>query len=465
MMWKSTVITLAQQTNVYCVDAKKHLLTIAMLRVWDMKLAMWECLPEAIEKLERAAFAIGSDDAIRFDECTRSIQPIRNVLQTECLKNIQRQSIVKQIETHRKCCKWLQNLIYDFNLKTLQERNDDEFITCILEKDDGLDLTFCIDTESMESSITLSITQFNKSKKEANQVILLCNVDDSSSLLNILSASFKAAGASILHNKFQLPISDQDLLSDQSKEVFKEKISLVLTAIASFDWNSHTFNIRTITLPQTHQYQKEIEILLADLISKISSSAVKYSKSKNNALVVHELLHTLNNTINNLRKTQRGEINTNALKTISSETDNKAKTFKQISSLRSEIINEITKHWKTSLLDRKLLKRVLQLPMEVSNTIPFVFKEIQNIAQTQQVEMDKKFETQIQLIDSINHLVTVFVNEACSVAMKNDSINTHCRAQTELRISLCKVFEVVDQKSRRGETKPIPNSSMNKRRL
>ena len=490
LMWKSTIITLEQQTNVYCVDAKKGLLTIAQLRAWDMKLAMWECLPEAIEKLERAACAIGSDDTVRFDECTRQIQSIRNVLQTECLKNIQRQSTVKQIETHGKCCQWLQNLIYDSsaghfisleyalsesfniflenfevneidsplsliwlglfftpiaksiptkvyvriinsNLKTLQERNDEEFISCVLEKDGGLDLTFCIDTESMESSITLSITQFNKSKKEANQAILLSNVDDSSLLLGILSAPFKAVGASISQKEFQLPISDQNLLSGQSKEVFKEKISLMLTAIASFDWNSHTFNVQTITLQQTHQYQKEMETLLADLLSKISSSAVKYSNSKNNASVVHELLHTLNNTINNLRKTQRGEMNNNALKTISSEIDNKAKTFKQISSVRSEIINEVIKHWKTSILDRKLLKRVLQLPMEVSNTIPFVFKEIQNIVQTQEVKMDKKLETQIQLIDSINHLVTVFVNKACLIAMKNDSIKIHSQSQTE----------------------------------
>ncbi|CAF1634116.1 unnamed protein product [Rotaria magnacalcarata] len=469
LMWKSNVITLEQQANVYCVDAKKGLLTIALLRVWDMKLAMWECLPEAIEKLERAAFAIGSDDAIRYEECTRSIKSIGNVLQTECLKNIQRQSMLKQIESHRKCCEWLQNLIYDsstghfisleyalsenFNIflenfeaneidsplsliwlglfftSIAKKGNDQAFIDWVLEKDDGLDLTFCIDTESMESNITLSITQFNKSKKEANQVVLLHNVDDSPLLLNILSAPFKAVGASISQHEFQLPILGQDLLSDQTK-VFKEKISLMLTALASFDWNSHAFNVQTITLQQTHQYKKEMEILLADLLSKISF-AVKYSSSKNNALIAHELLQTLNNTINNLRKTQRGEMNNNALKIISSEIDKKAKTFKQATSVRSEIINEITNHWKTSLLDRKLLKRVLQLPMEVSNTIPFVFKEIQNIAQTQEGEMDKKLEAQIQLIDSINHLVTVFVNKACLIAMKNDSLDKHCQAQTE----------------------------------
>ncbi|CAF1600865.1 unnamed protein product, partial [Rotaria sordida] len=373
VMWKTTVITLKQQTNVYCVDARKNLLSIAQFRVWDIKLAMWKCLPEAIEKLEIAAAAIASDDRIRYDECTKSIRSIRNVLQTESLKNIQRQSMIKQIETHGKCCDWLQRLIYDSsaghfisleyalnenfnvflenfeaneidspfsliwiglfftsiaksvpsrvyvrminsNLETLQERNDQQFIDCVLEKDDGLDLTFCIDKESIESRIILSITQFNKSKKEANQAVLLCNVDDSFSLLNILSAPFKAV-------------------------------------------------------------------------------------------------------------------------------DNKAKMFKQISSIRSEIINEITERWKTSLLDRKLLKRVLLLPMEVSNTIPFVSKEIQNIAQSQKVEIDKKLETQIQLIDSINHLVTVFVNKACLIAMYNDSIDKqHSQSQVEF---LSKVVEAI----------------------
>ncbi|CAF1651056.1 unnamed protein product, partial [Didymodactylos carnosus] len=105
----------------------------------------------------------------------------------------------------------------------------------------------------------------------------------------------------------------------------------------------------------------------------------------------HELVQTLSNTIKNLRKTRRGEWINAELKTIALETGNKAKIFKQVSWIISEFVNEMTEHWKTAILDRKLLQRVVQLPVEITNTIPLVLREIQNIAQTQKVKIENNF--------------------------------------------------------------------------
>ncbi|CAF4810853.1 unnamed protein product, partial [Rotaria sp. Silwood1] len=214
VMWKTTINTLEQQINVRCIDTRKSLLTIQQLQIWDIKLTMCECLPDAIEKLEKASSAIASNDSIRFDECKKSIQSIRNLFQTNYLKNIQRQLMVKTIQKHAQCCEWLQKLIYDSsaghlisleyalnenfkiilesiesneihspfsfiwiglfftsiaktipsrvyvriinsNSKHVQEINDDEFRSSVLDKNDGLDLTFYIDTDLFESNIAL----------------------------------------------------------------------------------------------------------------------------------------------------------------------------------------------------------------------------------------------------------------------------------------------------------------------
>ncbi|CAF1273596.1 unnamed protein product [Didymodactylos carnosus] len=144
-----------------------------------------ECLLEAIEKLERTAFAIELNDSIRFDEYSSAghLIPLEYALNESSrifLENIESNEIDSSVSLiwiglfFTSIAKSMLSRVYvriiNPNLKNLQEINNEEFTNCVLEKDDGLDLKFCIDTASFESTIALSITNFNKSKKEANQV-------------------------------------------------------------------------------------------------------------------------------------------------------------------------------------------------------------------------------------------------------------------------------------------------------